>query len=185
MTGQLVSPQIQRSNNGQMGARSLDDMLIDVHLLFLPRELHPVEKKKLRPIKANSLRATFRNQGQILRQLYIGRKDQFPAVPGGRRSVPQGLEFLLHRQAPFFNLPIFITRLFGRMDNEQTGIAVENDRGAGFTFFQRVMQPDHCGNIQGTGHDGRVRGGAAHFRHKTQRHLPIQQSRVGGRQIVG
>ena len=47
------------------------------------------------------------------------------------------------------------------------------------------MKPHHRGNIQGTGHDGRVRGGATHFRHKTQRHLPIQQSRVGGRQIVG
>ena len=71
------------------------------------------------------------------------------------------------------------------MNDEQTGITIENDRGARFTFFQRVMEPHHRGNIQGAGHDGRVRGGAAHFRHKTQRHLPIQQSRVGGRQIVG
>ncbi len=90
------------------------------------------------------------------------------ALLGRRDGVADELEAFLNLLLPAFYLAVLVQRLRSRIDNEQAGIAVDEDVIAGGELGADPVETHDGRDIQGPGHDGRMRGLATDLRGKPE-----------------
>jgi hypothetical protein len=120
----LVTPPVERPKDDFVGRHRGRDASVDLELFFLRRRFSTVETQELGAIEADAFSAVFFRQGELARQLHVGRHGDGGAVfrdgASGRLSIQKGEK----SGSPSFRLLSFLT---GSTDDHVAGEAVDDD----------------------------------------------------------
>ena len=85
----LVAAEIERPDDEWMGPHLFRYFAISRILFLFARECGAIEVKEFCPVKTDSLRSITRRSFHVVGQFDVGRKDDVPAIPGGRFGLAQ------------------------------------------------------------------------------------------------
>ena len=123
-------------------------------------------------------RAASQGSRHILGHLDIGHQLDHLAIERARRRVQQARKSGTLGQALRLLVRIFGPYRRGRVDDDQPGVAVDDDPVVLAHQLAGRARTDHSRNVQAAGHDGGVRRLAAHIGHKTREGAVFEQQHV-------
>src|SRR5947207_4651832 len=85
----LITAEIERSNDERMRPHLLRHLAISCVLFLFTWEGGAIEIKEFCPVKTNPFRSITWRGFYVIRQFDVGRKDDVPAIPGGRFGLAQ------------------------------------------------------------------------------------------------
>src|SRR5438128_2757092 len=180
----FVAAKVERANDERVWLHPFGHSSISLVLFLFARQGVAIHEKKLSPIKSNAFGTVFGDGLDVTRQLDVGRKNNVTAVTRGRWDLTKLSQ--LFRDLIFSNLDLAVVRKCFRrwIDNQHTGVTIEQHVLAGLEFLGRVVQTDDRRNVERTRDDRSVRSAAAQIGRDAKDELAVHRRRVGRCQIV-
>jgi hypothetical protein len=154
-------------------------------LLVLARHRVPLEEQELGAQQADALGAVRERDGHVARRADV--RDDLDGMPVARQGRLGGAgaslagRLLSHAASPL----VVGHELVGRLDEDDTHVPVEKQRGVLGNLQQRLAQPDRGRDPERARENRAVRGRAAGGGGDPVRELPVESGRVRGSQVCG
>ena len=182
--GKFVATEIEGANDERVWFDLLSDFSIRFVLLLFARQRIAIHEKKFSPVKSDSFGAVFRDRLNVARKLDIRRKNNMAPVAGGRCGLAKSSQFFRDQAFSKLNLAV-VRKCFRRwIDNQQAGVAVEQDVLTSFKFFGGVVQTNDCRNVERPRDDRGVRRATSQISRDAEHELTIHRCRVRWCEIV-
>ena len=181
---ELVAADVKCAHNHRIVSAGDQKMLVHLELLLFVRRLDPVQKEVFRAEQTDPAGPAAFDLFDLFRRVEIGGKLDHEAVGGLRTERLFLFEFIVERPRCFGLQSI---RLFGsgvRIDDDFSGVAVEDQFVGAQTVRQLRRNAHHRRQFHRTSQNRRVTGGAAGFHRETEHFALVELGGLRRREAV-
>ena len=183
----LVGTDIDRANRHRQALHGLDGTAIGVVLLFFVGQVVNAtpHEKELAAKQPDAHRTSLQRGIGIFGHFNVGKQLDAFAIQRDRRGVAQASQPAALHLALALAETVFLQHDGGRIDDDQAGIAIDDDVVVLADQVAGLARTHHGRNVHAAGHDGGVGCLAAHIGNKALEHAALEIEHVGGRNVAG
>ena len=136
-----------------MAHELLRHLPVRLEVLLFGREILPVEEEELRAVEPHPVGAASQRDVRLLRKLDVRQEQQRLPVTRDRRQAGELRQVAGPLRVGLPPLLVFPDRLLGRVEDDHSFLAVDDDRLRGPVLLRRPLDPDDRRDPQGARRD--------------------------------